>query len=184
MFKEASTNPEWQGAMQEEMDSIHISPHGLLCFFPLTKRELPLVRYTRSNLVSTVGLIATKLASLPVATRNLGWLYQYFHPGGMLGNHHNPNLSRCTLEQVDASTWRNNKSLPRWRPWQRRYHATTSRFCHSGEGQLVCKLCKSLYGLCQTPWTWYARLHTVLLAWISIQSHSDPNLYFAHIGIT
>lgn len=56
-------------------------------------------------------------------------------------------------------------------------------FVKPGEGHLVCKLHKSLYGLRQSPRAWYARLHTALLAWNLTQSHSDPNLYFAHIGI-
>ena len=47
---------------------------------------------------------------------------------------------------------------------------------------LVCKLHKSLYGLKQSPPAWNARLHAALLAWKLIQSTSDPNLYYAHIG--
>lgn len=47
---------------------------------------------------------------------------------------------------------------------------------------LICKLHKSLYGLCQSPHTWYARLHAALLAWQLTQSQTDPNLYFAHIS--
>jgi hypothetical protein len=55
-------------------------------------------------------------------------------------------------------------------------------FIKKGAEHLVCKLHKSLYGLSQSPRAWYARLHAALLAWQLSQSHSDPNLYFAHIG--
>ena len=55
-------------------------------------------------------------------------------------------------------------------------------FILKGAEHLVCKLHKSLYGLRQSPRAWYARLHAALLAWKLSQSHSDPNLYFAHIG--
>ena len=55
-------------------------------------------------------------------------------------------------------------------------------FIRKGAEHLVCKLHKALYGLKQSPRAWYARLHSALLAWNLIQSHSDPNLYFAHIG--
>ena len=51
-----------------------------------------------------------------------------------------------------------------------------------GAEHLVCKLHKALYGLKQSPRAWFARLHTALLAWGLIQSISDPNLYFAHVG--
>jgi hypothetical protein len=55
-------------------------------------------------------------------------------------------------------------------------------FLKPGFEHLVCKLHKSLYGLKQSPRAWYARLHAALLAWNLLQSHSDPNLYYAHIG--
>jgi hypothetical protein len=55
-------------------------------------------------------------------------------------------------------------------------------FVQFGMEHLVCKLHKSLYGLKQSPRAWYARLHATLLAWNLLQSHSDPNLYYAHIG--
>ena len=55
-------------------------------------------------------------------------------------------------------------------------------FIRRGSEHLVCKLHKSLYGLKQSPRAWYARLHNALLAWRLVQSSSDPNLYFAHIG--
>lgn len=55
-------------------------------------------------------------------------------------------------------------------------------FVTPGAEHLVCKLHKSLYGLNQSPRAWYARLHVALLARRLIQSNSDPNLYFAHIG--
>ena len=55
-------------------------------------------------------------------------------------------------------------------------------FLQPGVENLVCKLHKSLYGLKQSPRAWYARLHAALLAWKLIQSTSDPNLYYAHIG--
>lgn len=55
-------------------------------------------------------------------------------------------------------------------------------FIRRGAKNLVCKLHKSLYGLRQSPRAWYAQLHTALLAWRLTQSHSDPNLYFAHIS--
>ena len=55
-------------------------------------------------------------------------------------------------------------------------------FVVAGAEHLVCKLHKALYGLKQSPRAWYARLHAALLAWKLIQSASDPNLYFAHIG--
>ena len=55
-------------------------------------------------------------------------------------------------------------------------------FVQKGAERLVCKLHKSLYGLRQSPRAWYARLHTALLAWGLTQSHSDPNLYFSHVG--
>jgi hypothetical protein len=55
-------------------------------------------------------------------------------------------------------------------------------FIKEGAEHLVCKLHKSLYGLRQSPRAWYACLHAALLAWQLPQSHSDPNLYFAHIG--
>ena len=55
-------------------------------------------------------------------------------------------------------------------------------FIQPGAEHLVCKLHKSLYGLRQSPRAWYARLHAALLAWKLTPSHSDPNLYFAHVG--
>jgi len=55
-------------------------------------------------------------------------------------------------------------------------------FVKPGYEHLVCKLHRSLYGLKQSPRAWYARLHAALLAWNLIQSTSDPNFYFAHIG--
>ena len=55
-------------------------------------------------------------------------------------------------------------------------------FVVDGAEHLVCKLHKALYGLKQSPRAWYARLHAALLAWKLVQSASDPNLYFAHIG--
>lgn len=55
-------------------------------------------------------------------------------------------------------------------------------FIKVGLEHLVCKLHKSLYGLKQSPRAWYARLHAALLAWNLLQSQSDPNLYYAHIG--
>ena len=56
------------------------------------------------------------------------------------------------------------------------------RFVVAGAEHLVCKLHKALYGLKQSPRAWYARLHAALIAWKLIQSSSDPNLYYAHIG--
>ena len=55
-------------------------------------------------------------------------------------------------------------------------------FVVAGAEHLVCKLHKALYGLKQSPRAWYARLHAALIAWKLIQSSSDPNLYYAHIG--
>lgn len=55
-------------------------------------------------------------------------------------------------------------------------------FVKPGMDHLVCKLHKPLYGLKHSPRAWYARLHAALLAWNLIQSHVDPNLYYAHIG--
>ena len=55
-------------------------------------------------------------------------------------------------------------------------------FITAGAEHLVCKPHKSLYGLKQSPRAWYARLHAALLAWKRLQSHLDPNLYFAHFG--
>ena len=55
-------------------------------------------------------------------------------------------------------------------------------FVKLGAEHLVCKLHKSLYGLKQSPRAWYARLHATLLLWNLVQSNSDPNLYYSHIG--
>lgn len=40
MFKEASTNPEWQGAMQKEMDSIHINSTWSIVLLPIDKKGI------------------------------------------------------------------------------------------------------------------------------------------------
>ncbi|GAA0183671.1 hypothetical protein LIER_31043 [Lithospermum erythrorhizon] len=51
-----------------------------------------------------------------------------------------------------------------------------------GRKGLVCRLHKSLYGLCQAPRCWFAKLAASLLSYDFIQSHSDYSLFTLRKG--
>jgi hypothetical protein len=45
-------------------------------------------------------------------------------------------------------------------------------------GHSVCRLKKDLYGLNQTPRTWYGRIDNFLMSLGFINNNANPNLYF------
>jgi len=46
----------------------------------------------------------------------------------------------------------------------------------------VCRLRKSLYGLWQSPWNWFAKLGSALRAYGFLQSHADHTLFTLRKG--
>ncbi|KAL2944143.1 Retrovirus-related Pol polyprotein from transposon RE2 [Bienertia sinuspersici] len=53
-----------------------------------------------------------------------------------------------------------------------------------GQGQLVCKLNKSLYGIKQAPRNWFSKLSTALISHRFHQSKSDHTLFLKNKGST
>ena len=182
-FQQAQSNPHWQAAMEDEIDSIHRNhTWSLVSLPPNTKaisskwvyklkpgtRENP-ARY-KARLVARgfeqrdgVDYLETfapvvrweTIRILVAIAVHLGW----------------------PIHQLDVLTAFLNGILK-----EDVYMNQPPGFVKPGQEHLVCKLHRSLYGLKQSPRAWYARLHAALLAWKLTQSASDPNLYFAHIG--
>jgi len=50
------------------------------------------------------------------------------------------------------------------------------------DSSLVCRLRKSLYGIKQTTWTWYAKMDSFLLSIGFSRCHSDMNVYILRQG--
>lgn len=182
-FQQARTNPQWQSAMQEEIDSIQSNHTWTLVSLPPNARAISSKwvyklkpgtsthppRY-KARLVARgfeqkdgVDFLETfapvvrweTIRILVAIAVHLGW----------------------PLHQLDVLTAFLNGILK-----EDVYMHQPPGFARPGTEHLVCKLHRSLYGLKQSPRAWYARLHAALLAWNLIQSNADPNLYFAHIG--
>jgi hypothetical protein len=45
------------------------------------------------------------------------------------------------------------------------------------DSTLVCRTKKSLYGLKQASWAWYAKMHSYLLSLNFVRCKSEPNVY-------
>lgn len=182
-FKQANTDPNWRKAMEAKIASIYRNNTWSLVPLPPTKRA-----------ITSRWVYKTKPGDTPTSLRYKarlvarGFEYQdgvdfleTFAPVVRwetirtliaLAVHLN-----WPIHQLDVLTTFLNGILK-----EDVYKLQPQGFVRPGTEHLVCKLHKSLYGLKQSPRAWYARLHAALLAWNLIQSNSDPNLYFAHIG--
>ena len=181
-FKQAQLNPHWRAAMQEEINSIHsnrtwslvpLPPHTKAISSkwvfkikpgsgnqPRFKARLVARGFEQTSGVDFFDTFAPvvrweTIRTLLAIAVHLNW----------------------PIHQLDVLTAFLNGLLK-----EDVYMVQPPGFITPGLEHLVCKLHKSLYGLRQSPRAWYARLHAALLTWNLLQSHSDPNLYYAHIG--
>ena len=53
-------------------------------------------------------------------------------------------------------------------------------FVAKGESGLVCKLCRSLYGLKQSPRAWFSRFSSVIQEFGMIRSTTDHSIFYHH----
>lgn len=181
-FQQAQTNPHWQTAMEEEIESIHKNQTWSLVSLPPNTKAISskwvykLKPGTRDSPAWYKGRLVARgfeqrdgveyletfapvvrwetIRILVAIAVHLGW----------------------PIHQLDVLTAFLNGILKEDVSMNQ-----PPGFVKPGSEHLVCKLRRSLYSLKQSPRAWYARLHAVLLAWKLTQSTSDPNLYFAHI---
>ena len=180
-FKEASLNPKWRDAMQDEINSIHNNHTWSLMPLPLGKKAITsrwvfkikegpngeLSRY-KARLVArgfeqTDGVDFLETFAPVVRWETIRILIA-------IAVHLN-----WPIHQLDVLTTFLNGILK-----EDVYMVQPPGFMKPGIEHRVCKLHRALYGLKQSPRAWYARLHAALLSWNLIQSTSDPNLYFSH----
>lgn len=181
-FKQAQLNPHWRAAMQEEINSIHSNHTWSLVPLPpntkaITSRWVFKVKPGTGNQTRFKARLVARgfeqtsgvdffdtfapvvrwetIRTLLAIAVHLNW----------------------PIHQLDVLTAFLNGILK-----EDVYMVQPPGFIKPGLEHLVCKLHKSLYGLRQSPRAWYARLHAALLTWNLLQSHADPNLYYAHIG--
>jgi transposase InsO family protein len=182
-FQQAHLNPHWKSAMQTEMDSIHQNHTWSLVPLPPDKKAISSKWVYKIKLATTGNPTRYKarLVARGFEQKDGVDFLETFAPVVRwetirvliaIALHLN-----WPLHQLDVLTAFLNGIL-REDVYMHQPHG----FVKPGEEHLVCKLHKALYGLKQSPRAWYARLHAALLAWGLIQSLSDPNLYFAHIG--
>ena len=182
-FKQAQLNPLWRTAMQEEIDSIHCNQTWSLVSLPPNTKAIT-SKWVFKIKPSTHGKQARFKARLVARgfeqTSGVDFLdtfapvvrWETIRTLLAIAVHLN-----WPVHQLDVLTAFLNGILQ-----EDVYMFQPPGFIQPGSEHLVCKLHKSLYGLKQSPRAWYARLHAALLAWNLIQSHSDPNLYYAHFG--
>ena len=182
-FQQAHLHPHWQSAMQAEMDSIHNNQTWSLVPLPPDKTAIS-SKWVYKIKPATPGHPArykARLVARGFQQQDGVDFLETFSPVVRwetirvliaIAVHLN-----WPLHQLDVLTAFLNGILQ-----EDVYMHQPHGFVKPGKEHLVCKLHKALYGLKQSPRAWYARLHTALLAWGLIQSLSDPNLYFAHIG--
>lgn len=181
-FNKAHTNPLWQEAMQEEMTSIHRNNTWTLVALPSHKRAITckwVIKIKTTNNGTPPRYKARLVARGFEQTHGVD-CFDTFAPVVRwetirillaIATHLN-----WPIHQLDVLTAFLNGILT-----EEVYMHQPPGFIRKGAEHLVCRLHKSLYGLRQSPREWYAKLHTALLAWKLLQSHADPNLYFAHI---
>ena len=182
-FQHAHLNPHWKSAMQAEMDSIHHNQTWSLLPLPPDKTAIS-SKWVYKIKPATTGnptRYKARLVARGFQQQDGVDFLETFAPVVRwetirvliaIAVHLN-----WPLHQLDVLTAFLNGILQ-----EDVYMHQPHGFVKPGEEHLVCKLHKALYGLKQSPRVWYARLHAALLAWGLIQSLSDPNLYFAHIG--
>ena len=182
-YQQVHTNPNWQTAMQAEMDSITNNATWSLVELPPTKKAISSRWVYKLKPGSHGGppRYKARLVARGFEQKDGIDFFDTFAPVVRwetirillaIATHQN-----WTIHQLDVLTAFLNGILE-----EDVYMHQPLGFVQKGAEHLVCKLHKSLYGLRQSPRAWYARLHTALLAWKLTQSHSDPNLYFAHVG--
>ena len=181
-FKEAQSSPHWRAAMQEEINSIHSNRTWSLVPLPPNTKAISSkwvfklkpgtgqqprfkARLVARGFEQTSGVDFFDTFAPVVRWETIRMLIA-------IAVHLN-----WPIHQLDVLTAFLNGILQ-----EDVYMEQPPGFIHPGLEHLVCKLHKSLYGLRQSPRAWYARLHAALLTWNLLQSHSDPNLYYAHIG--
>ena len=181
-FKQAQLNPHWRAAMQEEINSIHSNHTWTLVPLPPNTKAITSrwVFKTKPGTGNQPRYKARLVARGFQQTSGVDFL-ETFAPVVRwetirlllaIAVHLN-----WPIHQLDVLTAFLNGILK-----EDVYMVQPPGFIKVGLEHLVCKLHKSLYGLKQSPRAWYARLHAALLAWNLLQSQSDPNLYYAHIG--
>ena len=180
-FQQVQDNPLWQAAMQAEIDSIRDNHTWTLVELPPHKKAIS-SRWVYKLKTSTNGnppRYKARLVARGFEQKDGTDFLDTFAPVVRWETirtliaivvHLN-----WPIHQLDVLTAFLNGILV-----EDVYMLQPLGFIRKGAEHLVCKLHKALYGLKQSPRAWYARLHTALLAWSLTQSHSDPNLYFAH----
>lgn len=182
-FQQVHDDPRWQAAMQEEMDSIHTNATWTLVELPADKNAISCrwVYKVKPGSHGQPSRYKARLVARGFEQKEGVDCLETFAPVVRwetiriliaIAVHLN-----WPIHQLDVLTAFLNGILE-----EDVYMYQPLGFIRKGTEHLVCKLQKSLYGLRQSPRAWYARLHAALLAWQLIQSHSDPNLYFAHMG--
>ena len=174
-LQEANTDLHWRNAMQTEIDSIHNNRTWTLVPLPINKKAI--TSWWVYNIKPGVNGGATRYKARLVA-----WgCQQKFGVDFMdifapivrwetirilmaIAVHLN-----WPIHQLDVLTSFFNDILK-----EVVYMHQSQGFVKPGAYHLVCKLHKSLYGFYQSPWAWYARFHTALLAWHLTQSQNDP----------
>lgn len=181
-FQQAQLNPHWRAAMQEEINSIYCNHTWSLVPLPphtkaITSRWVFKLKPGPANqpcfkarLVARGFEQTSGVDFLETFAPVVRW--ETIRTLIAIAVHLN-----WPIHQLDVLTAFLNGILK-----EDVYMFQPPGFLKPGFEHLVCKLHKSLYGLKQSPRAWYARLHAALLAWNLLQSHSDPNLYYAHIG--
>ena len=179
-YHQVHTDPLWRAAMREEIDSIHANRTWTLTDLPHNKKAISSrwvfkvkpgnpprykARLVARGFEQKDGINFTDTFAPVVRWETIRILIA-------IATH-----LKWPIHQLDVLTAFLNGILE-----EDVYMHQPLGFIQQGAEHLVCKLHKSLYGLRQSPRAWYARLHAALLAWKLTPSHSDPNLYFAHVG--
>lgn len=117
---------------------------------PRTRHSRCPRRLTITSYLHEIAVSPTQLIPVSTSTTSTEITPQSppLYPSCAMGNHHNLNSHSRSLKEADPPTQRTG-GLSEWHPWWDVCMHQPQSFVKPGEGHLVCKLHKSLYGLRQ-----------------------------------
>jgi hypothetical protein len=179
----ALADPYWRAAMEKEYGALISNgtwelvprPHG-------------------SNVVTNKWVIAHKLRAAGILDRyKAHWVLRGFtqRPGVDYDETFSPVVKPATVHKVLATAVSRDWFIQQLNVKNAFLHDTLFEtvFCYQptsfadlAHPDLVCRLCKSLYGLKKAPQAWYNRFATYLTTLWFIEAKSDTSLFIFHRG--